>query len=193
MPGIAHRYPGAGQNIEVVVVLLDVLGFEIERIVGDQNGRIWFAFDFDGAAYVDEGAAAGADVEVRFVGLEVLIFVVEDDVAARGGLVGLIVVFDVIGAQALVAIANVDGSVRDRNVALALLRSARRKLRDSTLARLTNLLGARRRYTESANAAIAIRNASSDAVRREIERGARKFRAWELQFTLNIQSVKRDQ
>ena len=108
----------ADENVEVVVVLLDVFRFEVERIFGDQNGRIWFAFDFDGAAYVGEGAAAGADVEVRFVGFEVLIFVVEDDVAARHGLVGLIVVFDVIGAQALVAIVNVDGSVRDRNVAL---------------------------------------------------------------------------
>ena len=136
------------KNVEVVVVLLDVFRFEVEWIVCDQNGGIRFALDFDEAAHVGEGAAAGADVVVGFVGFEVLILVVENDVAARDRFVGLVVVLDVVGAQALVAVVNVDGAVGGGDVALASLRSARRKLGDAPFARLTNLLGVRRRKAE---------------------------------------------
>ncbi len=77
-----------------------------------------------------------------------LILVIENYLAARDRFICLIVVLDMVGAQALVAIVNIDGSVGKGDVALASLRSARRKLGDAPFAGLTNLLRARRRYTE---------------------------------------------
>ena len=124
MLGIADGDPCGGEDVEVVVVLLDVFGFEVERIFGDEDGGIGFALDFDEAANVGEGAAAGADVVVGFVGFEVLIFVVENNVAARDGFVGLVVVLDVVGAEALIAVVNVNGAVGGGDVALARLRAA---------------------------------------------------------------------
>src|SRR2546430_5042041 len=44
-------------------------------------------------------AAAGADVVVSFSGFEVLVAVIELNVAGSGGFVGLAVVFDVVSAK----------------------------------------------------------------------------------------------
>ncbi len=120
---IADGDPGRGQDVEVGVVLLDVFRFEIERIVGDEDGGIRFPLDADESAYVGEGAAAGADVVMGFVGFDVLIFVVVDDVAAREGFVGLVVVLHVVGAEALISVMNVDGAIGGGDVALAGLRT----------------------------------------------------------------------
>src|SRR5262249_25164286 len=140
--------PRGRENVEVVVVLLDVFGFEVERIFRDEDGGIGFALDFDEAADVDEGAAAGADVVVGFGGFEVLIFVVENNVATRVGFVGLIVVLDVIGAEALVAVVNVYGVVGGGHVALVGLLTKGGEFGDAAFGRLTDLLGVRQRDAE---------------------------------------------
>src|SRR5450755_3638620 len=111
MLGTANRDPRAGQKILIVVEFLDVARFEVQRIVGDQNAGIRAPLDFDGAANVEEGAPAGADVIVGFAGFQVLIFVVEDYVAARDGFVALLVVFHVIGLKALVGVVNVHRAI----------------------------------------------------------------------------------
>lgn len=68
---------------------------------------------------------AGADVVMSFIGFEVLVVVVEADVAAGKGFGGFFVVLDVIGLEALVAVVNVDVIVREEEVAAFLLRAAR--------------------------------------------------------------------
>ena len=165
-----------------------LLRLEVQRIVGDQDGGIGAPLDFDGAAHVGEGAAAGADVVVRFVGFQVLIFVVEDDVAAGDGFVGLVVVFDVVGLQALVAVVNVHGAVGDGEVALALLRAGWRKARRLRPSRTACELAGRGvgRVPKSASRSQKRRGAPSEENASEA-RG--NFGHWEWRFTLNIQSV----
>ena len=124
------------------------LRLEIERIFGDQDGGIGLALDSDEAADVGEGAAAGADVVMGFIGFEMLIFVIEDDVAARHRFVGLIVVFDVIGAEALIAVMDVDGVFGGGDVALVCLWAGGGDLGDAAFGRLTVLLGTRQRRAE---------------------------------------------
>jgi hypothetical protein len=53
----------------------------------------------------------GADVELSFIGFEVLAVVIELDVSAGGCLIGFVVVFDVIGAKTAVPIVNIHVSV----------------------------------------------------------------------------------
>jgi hypothetical protein len=58
---------------------------------------------------------------VGFVGFEVLILEVVLHVAAREGFRGLIVVLDVIGAQALAGVMDINIIVRDEEIALTAL------------------------------------------------------------------------
>src|SRR5580704_1005302 len=59
---------------------------------------------------------------MRFVGLEMLVFVIEQDMAGSDGFVGSIVVFDVVGAEPRVSIVNVHGAAGAGDFALACLR-----------------------------------------------------------------------
>jgi hypothetical protein len=132
------------QKEEIVAKFLDAARLEVERVVGDQDGRIGAAYDFDGAANVGERATAGADVVVSFVGLEVFILVVVHDVAAGDDFVGLVIVFDVVGLQALVAIVNIDSAIGEGEVALLFLGTGGGKLSNAALSgRRFNLLGRR--------------------------------------------------
>jgi len=77
-----------------------------------------------------------------FIGFEVLIFEVVLDVAAREGFRGLVVVFDVIGAQALAGVMDINVIVGDEQIALPALRALGGKLSDTALGRGgTDLLG----------------------------------------------------
>jgi hypothetical protein len=128
--------------VEVVAESFDLAGFEIKRIVGDEDGGIGAALDFDGAANAEESAAAGADIVVRFVGFEVLILVVVLNVAAGEGFGSLVIVFDVIGAEALFAIVNVHVVVGDEEITFAALRAGGGEFRDAAFdGGRANLLG----------------------------------------------------
>ena len=127
-----------------------------------QDRGIRFALDAYETAHVGEGAAAGADVVVGFVGFDVLIFIVEDDVAARDGFVGLVVVFDVVGAEALIAVVNVDGAFGGGDVALAGLRADRGEVGDAAFGGLTDFLGARQRGAEECDGMRTQREAPSE-------------------------------
>ena len=67
-------------------------------------------------------AVAGADVVMGFIGFEVLVAVIELNVAGSGAFVGLPVVFDVVGAKTGVRVVNVHVAVSGRDVAFAALR-----------------------------------------------------------------------
>ena len=124
-----------------------------------------------------ESAAAGADVVMRLVGLQVLILVVEHHVAAGHRFVGLLVVLHVIGLQPLVGVVNVHGAIGDGQVALAFLRAAGGKLGHAALGGrfVTCCAGVRPapKLTQKS------RNGRS-AVRANAVRGAEQFRAREL-------------
>jgi hypothetical protein len=64
-----------------------------------------------------EKAVASADVVMRFVGIEVLIVVVELNVAGGDRFKGLAVVFDVVGAETRIPKVNVDIAIGRGNVA----------------------------------------------------------------------------
>src|SRR4029077_19489903 len=70
---------------------------------------------------------------MSFVGFEVLIVEIILHVAARKGFGGLVVVFDVIGAEALAGIADIDVVIGDEEIALVALGSLGGKLGDTTL------------------------------------------------------------
>ena len=99
-------------------------GFEVERIVGDEDGGIGAALDLEEAANFFESAAAGGDVVVGFVGFEMLSVEIEEDVAAGDDFGGGVVVFDVIGTEAHAAVGDVHVVVGDVQVADAALRTA---------------------------------------------------------------------
>ncbi len=120
-------------NVEVVGKPLHQASFEIERVIGNEEGGSWLALDFYRAANVDKRAAAGADVVVGFLGFEMLIFEVVSDVATRERLICVVVVLDVIRSQALTGVVDVDVVVGDEEISLAALRALSRKLGDTTL------------------------------------------------------------
>ena len=72
---------------------------------------------------MEEGAPTGAYVLVGFVVFEVLVLVVVLDVAASEGFGSLVIVFHVIGAKALLAIADVHVVVGDEEIAFVALRA----------------------------------------------------------------------
>jgi hypothetical protein len=109
-------------EINVAGESLDIASFEIERIVGDQDGGIGTAFNLYGAVDVVEKAVAGADVVMGFAGFDVLVVVIQLNVAGGNGFVGPDVVFDVVGAEARAAIVDVHIAVGGDDVALAALR-----------------------------------------------------------------------
>jgi hypothetical protein len=77
-----------------------------------------------------------------------LVFEVILHVTARESFIGLVVVFDVIGAKMLAGIVDVDIVVGDEEIALPTLRAFRGKLGDSTLRRgRVDLLSGRGRRT----------------------------------------------
>jgi len=75
------------------------------------TARDWPPLNLNVAAYVVKAAMTGADVELRFVGLEVLAVVIELHMAAGAASLVLFVVFDVIGTKTAVPIVNIHISV----------------------------------------------------------------------------------
>ena len=147
---IADGDPGAVHDENVVGVAFDVAGFKIQRILGDHHHRVGAAEYFDGAANVFEGANAGGEVEVRFGGFEVLVFVVELHVALGERIAGGVVIFDVIGTQPHAGILQIDIFVGDEEVALVSLRAFRGKLGVLAFAgRQTHLLRAALHWKEN--------------------------------------------
>ena len=139
-------------DVEVASESFYLPGFEIKRVVGDEDRGIRTTLDFNRAADMEEGAAAGAHVVVSFVGFEMLVLVVVLDVAAGEGFGGLVIVFHVIGAKALLAIANVDVVVGDEEIAFAALRTRGRELGDTAFdGGRANLLGGSNLVTPSKN------------------------------------------
>jgi hypothetical protein len=129
-------------EVEIVAKSLHQMRFEIERIIRDEQRGIRPALDFQRAADVGEGATAGAHVVMGFIGFEMLIFEVVLDVAAGESFRGLVVVFDVIGAQALAGVMDINVIVGDEQIALPALRALGGKLGDTALSRGgTDLLG----------------------------------------------------
>ena len=59
---IADGEPGVVDDVVGGREALDFLGFEIKRVLGDEDRWIGPAFQFDGAMNVLEGAMAGADI-----------------------------------------------------------------------------------------------------------------------------------
>jgi len=96
---IADGYPSFANDIVICAEAFGFFGLKIEGIVGDKDGGIRPANNSYCAADVVEDAVAGADVVVRFAGFEVLIFVVEYDMATGDGFIGFLVVLDVVGLQ----------------------------------------------------------------------------------------------
>jgi hypothetical protein len=117
-------------------------GFEVEGILGDENGRVGTAFQTDGATGVFESAAPRADVKFRLLSFDVLIVEIKLDVTAGGGLRGDAVVLHVIGLKAKVAVMDVDVPIGQIKVALFGLRAAGGNLGDRAgSGRDANLLG----------------------------------------------------
>jgi len=75
---------------------------------------------------------------LRLRRLDVLIFVVENDVASCGGFVGAVVVFDVVGAERDFTVLNEDVLIGDKEVALLFLRTVGG---DSTISPLRKAAG----------------------------------------------------
>ena len=152
MFGIADGDPGAVDEVQTAGEALDVARFEVKRIVRNQDRGIGVAFDFDIATNVVEKAVAGADVVVRFVGFEVLVVVVELNVAGGDGFEGLPVEFNVVGAKTGVPVMDVDVSIGGGDVAAAALRFRFQVGNAAFGGRKTNLLsrGAARRRSRKA-------------------------------------------
>jgi len=128
---VTNGDPRPVNNVEVVSKPLHQASFEIERIISNEDSGIWLALNFYRAVNVDERAAAGANVILSFLGFEVLIFEVVSYVAARESFRGLIVVLDVVSAQALAGVVDVDIVVGDEEITLAALRAVRREFGDT--------------------------------------------------------------
>jgi len=122
---IANRNPAAPDEIDVIGEALDFGRFEGKWVLRDQDQGIGATLELYGAANVGEDAVTGADVVMRFIGIEVLVVVVKLDVAASEKLGGLLVVFHVIGAKTFVAIVDVHITIRDEKIAALLLRAGR--------------------------------------------------------------------
>ena len=120
--GVADGDPGAVDEIDLSREAFYLSCFEVKRIIGNQDCRIGPPLDLDAAANVVKQTVSGADVVVSFIGFEVLVAVIEPNVAGSGGFVGLAVVFDVIGAKTGVRVLNVHVAFSSGEVAFAALR-----------------------------------------------------------------------
>ena len=128
---VADGDPGLANNVDVVSKFFDLVSFEVERIVAGKDGGIGLALDLNRAANVEKRAAAGADVIVRFIRFEMLIFEIILHVATCEGFVSVIVVFDVIGAKTLPGVVDIDIVIGDEEIALVALRALGGKLGDA--------------------------------------------------------------
>src|SRR5271157_6477685 len=79
-----------------------------------------------------ESAAARSDIQDTIVALEVLVFKVEKNMPANGGLGSGVVVISMVGTEAHAAISDVDITIGDEEITFLLLRAAGRKFRDTT-------------------------------------------------------------
>src|SRR5260370_8847999 len=93
---VADGNPGAVDEVDVAREAFDVPCLKVERTIGNQQRGIRPPLDFDVAANVVKAAMTGADVELSFVGFEVLAVVIELPMAAGGRFLAFAVVFDVI-------------------------------------------------------------------------------------------------
>ncbi len=120
---IADGDPGAANAIEVAGKALDGARFEIQRIVGEKDLITGLALDSESAVNVLKKAVTGADVVVRLGSFEMLVAVIENDMASGDGFVGLVVVLDMVGAKARAGVTDVDVAVGRSDVSLPGLRS----------------------------------------------------------------------
>src|SRR5712664_2664820 len=79
--GVADGDPAAVDEVYLSREAFDVPCFEVKRIVGNQNRWIGPPLDLDVAANVVKQAVSGADVVMSLLGVEVLVAVIELDVA----------------------------------------------------------------------------------------------------------------
>src|SRR6266513_2788784 len=122
VPAIADGDPGAVDDVDLSREAFDVPRFKVERVFGNQNCRIGPPLDLDVAANGVKQTVSGADVVVSFIGFQVLVSVIELNVAGSGGCVGLAVVFDVVGAKTGVRVLNVHVAFSSGDIAFAALR-----------------------------------------------------------------------
>lgn len=126
MFGIANGDPCFADHIDVFAKPLDFFAIEIQRVFRDEDGGIGFSDDFHRAMHVMEETVAGADVVMRVVSIEMLIFEVVFHVAGGDDLGSRVIVLNVVGGKTGVAIDDHDVVVREVQVALAALRTAGR-------------------------------------------------------------------
>ena len=146
--GVADGDPGLANDVDVVSHLFDLGRFEIERIVARKDGGIGLALDLNRTANVEKRPAASADVIVRFIRFEMLIFEIILHVAAREGFVSVVVVFDVIGAKALAGVVDINVVIGDEEIALVALRALGGKLCDAAFGRRADLLRGNRSHRD---------------------------------------------
>ena len=140
---LADGDPGFADDVDVFAEAFDFFGLKKERIVRDQERGVGFADDFYGAVGVVEKAVAGVDVVVGVIGVEVLIFEVVVNVAGSDDVGGGVVVLDVVGGEAGLAVDDDDVAIGDVEVALAALRTAGGDFRELPLGagKMRGLLG----------------------------------------------------
>jgi len=106
--------------VDAIGILVEAHGglrVEIEGVGTDEQLRIRAALHAESAADVVKGALAVAEIVFGVVGFDVLGEMIELDVAAGFGDFGVVVVLDVIGAQAGVLVENVDAAVGESGAA----------------------------------------------------------------------------
>src|SRR5215471_973133 len=121
MDRVANGDPGMPHHVDVVGDALHFLRLEIERIAGNQQARVGTALELQKPANVFEGAAAGGNVEMAFIALQMLVFEIKDDMALHGSLRSRVVILDVIGSEAHAAVSDVHivvGNIQAANAAL---------------------------------------------------------------------------
>ena len=150
MTRIADGDPAPVDEVNIIGETFDFGGLEKERILGNQDQGIGAAGHLDSTADVGEEAVASADVVAGLIGFQMLIVVVEANVAASEGFGGLFVVFDVICLEALIPEADIDFIIGNEKVAAFLLGAARPNLDIAGFGRVQGRLlrdGNRRRGT----------------------------------------------
>ena len=134
MLGVANGDPGLADDVNVTRKFVDIARFEVQRIVCQEDKRIRPTRDFDVAANLVEFAGRCAQVVLSLRRFNVLIVVVERDMAGGGGFVGAVVVFDVVRAERDFAILDEDVLIGDKEVALLFLRTVGGDFHDFALA-----------------------------------------------------------
>ena len=87
----------------------------------------------------------GGDIQDAFVGFQMLVLEVEDNMPASDSLRSVIVVLDMIGPQAHAGIIDVHILIGDEQIALLLLRAAGRNIRHAARMQLASELAERNR------------------------------------------------